>query len=322
MVSSVVTAAAALVAIHVGAEVPPDLAASAVRSCQIALGERQCVLYDPAASPAIKWQVTVTTPDDRADGAHIDLRENADTAVLVTRDLAFVPDDAPRERWASIGVLIAALVVARTRESEAETTASPAPEPSKVLLVPPRARPRSRPRRRPRTVTRTPAPGPWRLDLSALLSRRLERGTPELGGRFRASVLPRGGPWFGFLSAAAATRAATEPAVSWFSASVGPGVRAGGPASSLAAEFSVGGAAEYWTIGASEPGRSEHAGEFRWGGFVDVEALWTVHPRWIFLLGAEARAVAPRLRIDVSGQAVEHVPELGWLMFAGLRFIP
>lgn len=298
---------------------PADLAATAVRSCQIALGDRQCVLADQAASPTVRWQVTVTTPDEQADSARIDLRQNADATVLVERDLAFTSEDAPRERWASIGVLIAALVVARDRELEAET---PAPSRTKPEVAP--SAPPPRPKRRPRSsvAPRSKAPGPYRLDLSALLARRLERGTPELGGRFGVSVLPRGGPWFALLSVAAATRPGTEPSVSWFSASLGPGIRAGAPVSPLAAEFSAGGSAEYWTIGASEPGRSERAGEFRWGGFVNLQGLWAVHPRWILLLGAEGRAVAPRLRIDVSGQAVELVPELGGLVFAGLRFIP
>jgi hypothetical protein len=300
-------AAVVAVSIHAAADVSPELSAAAVRSCQAALGEGQCRL-DEADGSAAEWQATVTSEDERLDAARIELRRSAGTPVLVTRDLSFVPDDAPRERWASVGVLIAALVVARSREAEAAVSTvkgTPSREPSvPQLRVPPAGQ------------------GTLRLDLHALLARRSAQGSPEFGAQFRASVLPGLGPWFGIASIAAARRAGTDPTVSWVSVTVGPGFRIGSPAQVLAAEFSGGGVVEGWVIGASEPGRSEHSGKYRAGGFVGAEGLWAVHSRWILSLGVEGRVVIPRLQIDISGHPVERVSELGWLLFAGLRFIP
>lgn len=299
-------AALVAVSIHAAADVSPELSAAAVRSCQAALGEGQCRLDEPGGAAA-EWQATVTSEDEHLDAARIELRRSTGAPLLVTRELSFVPEDAPRERWASVGVLIAALVVARSREAETAPASTTAPPRRDFSVSPPPAR---------------AAPGTLRLDLDALLSRRTTHGSPEFGTQFRASVLPGAGPWFGVGSIAAARRPGADPTISWFSLAAGFGFRVGRPAQVLAAEFSGGGVVEYWAIGASEPGRSEHSGEYRIGGFAGVDGLWAVHSRWILFLGVEGRAVTPRLAIDISGHAVERVFEPGWLMFAGLRFIP
>jgi hypothetical protein len=294
------------VAIHVAPDVAPELSAAAVHSCEAALGTGQCQLESDA--PADFYAIVVF-PADGASGAdstnaHVEIRRAANTPALGTRDVSFGAEDTPHERWASAGVLIAALVV-----SEARTETPPPP-------------PRETPRPAPPKPNPVAAPSRWRIDGRGLVSRRTTRGGPEFGAAFGASVLPAHKPWFVGAAIAGAHRFDEEPNTSWLSASATAGLRAGAEDARFAAEFSAGPTVEYWDIGASDSTRSQHAGHLRVGGCLGVDALWAVHSRWILSLGVEGRWVAPRFRIDVLGSEVERVPSAGVLLYAGVRFIP
>jgi hypothetical protein len=294
------------VAIHVQPGVSPQLTAAAVRSCEAALGEGQCRLDVAAPSD---FHATVVANDERLDAARVEIRkEEGASSPLAARDITFATEDSPRERWASAGVLIAALVVA---EARAEPPPPPPPPPAK----PPRRAPAPPPPESSRGAS-------VRVDLRALAARRLTRGLPELGAELGASLLFGDGPWLTGIALAGAHRPSEEPSVTWFSVAAGPGLRAGGRDASLAAEFRAGALLEYWRLTASGSGRSESAGELRAGAYAGVDALWAVHRRWILSLGVEGRFVAPRLRVDISGNEVETVLGFGALVCAGVRFAP
>jgi hypothetical protein len=295
------------VAIHVEAGVAPQLTAAAVRSCEAALGDGQCRL--DVALPS-DFHASIVASDERLDAAHVEIRKEEGAPPVVTRDFSFAPEDTPRERWASAGVLIAALVVAEAR-AEPPPPKEPAPPP----VEPPRRAPPPPPPEPPR--------GPsLRIDLRGLVARRLTRGPPEVGAELGASLLFGDGPWLGGIALAGAHRPSEEPSVTWFSVAAGPGLRAGGRDATLAAEFKVGALLEYWRLSASGGGRSESAGELRAGAYAGVDGLWAVHRRWILSLGVEGRFVAPQLKVDISGNEVESVPSLGVLLCAGVRFAP
>jgi hypothetical protein len=294
------------VAIHVQPGVSPELAATAVRSCDAALGEGQCRLDVTASSD---YHAAVVANDERFDAARVEIRKEEGGPPLSSRDVTFAPEDTPRERWASAGVLVAALVVAEARtEHPPPPKPEPPPEPPKRAPPPPPAPPS-----RGASV---------RIDLRGLAARRTTRGPAELGGELGASLIFGDTPWLAGVTLAGAHRPSEEPTVTWFSLAAGPGVRAGGRDATLAAEFRAGGVVEYWTLAASSSGRSESAGEIRAGAYAGVDALWAVHPRWILSLGVEGRFVAPRLRVDISGNEVETVNGFGALVCAGIRFAP
>lgn len=307
MAISAGAALAALVSIHVPPDVPAELSAAATRSCDTALGEGQCELEDGEPARA-RFRVDVSSPTPDLDTARIELRKDPRRPAIETRDVSFTPDDLPRERWASVGVLIAALVVARSREPEAVRPTPPAPAPPE----PP-----------PKKVHRTAPPSrPLRFDLRALAGKRTGTSSPEFGAELAGSVLPGGGPWFGSFSLLAARRIGNDPGLSWVSADFGAGFRAGAPSARWAAEFRLALAGEYWLFAATEPGRSEHDGRLRAGGLIGVDAFFSLHPRWILSLGFEGLFVEPPLRVDVAGRVAERVPEYGALVLFGVRLFP
>lgn len=289
---------------------PADLSAAAVHSCDTALGEGMCELEGPAAEPS-EFHAVVTGTGAALDTARVDLRRGASGSVLETRQVTFAPEDAPRERWASVGVLIAALVVARSRERE------PVPPSPTVAPVPPReprpARAAPRARRTERAV---------RLDLRGLVSRRTGGNSPEIGGELGGSVLLWGGPSFIALSIVGAHRVRDDPSLSWFSTTAGFGARVTPEAAAIGVELRAALVGEYWLFSASEPGRVEYSGGLRAGGLIGVDALYALQPRWILSLGVEGLLVEPRQRVEIEGHVAERVSEFGAVLLAGVRFVP
>lgn len=310
MTTSAGAALAALVSISVAPDVPPELSAVAVRSCDTALGEGRCEIEGAGATHA-EWHATVTASDPALASVRVEVRKSAGDSVPETRELSFSPEDAARERWASVGVLIAALVVAASRE----------PEPS----APPPEVPAAPPIEPPPTPARPPkehAPRTLRFDLRALAARRTSESFPEFGIEIGASMLPGGGPWFASGSAAGARRFGADVGAAWLSVAIGGGARIGKPTAQFATEFRGAMLGEYWRFDASEPGRSEHTGNFRLGGLLGIDALWALHSKWILSLGLEGMLAGPRLRVEVEGRTVETVRQIGLLGALGMRFIP
>lgn len=310
MTPSAGAALAALVSISVAPDdVPPELSALAVRSCDTALGEGKCELDAPTSA---EWHATVTASDPNLTSVRIELRKESSNSAPEVRDLTFSPEDGARERWASVGVVIAALVVARSRETEAVST----PAPAAPLPPPPaKARPTQRPAPPPRSRM-------LRLDLRVLGARRTNEGLPEVGLELGASMLPPAGSLFAGVAIAGAHRLGADVDVSWFSGALGGGLRLGKSAAPFACEFRGAVVAEYWRFEASEPGRTEDSGKFRIGGLVGVDALWAMSSKWILSLGVAGLVVGPSVRVDVGGTTVETIPRYGGVVSAGVRFFP
>jgi hypothetical protein len=310
LIPSAGAALAALVSISVA---PDDVSAESssivVRSCETALGEGKCRLEGQPPSVA-EWHATVTASDPTLSSVRIEVRKESSDAAPETREITFSQEDSTRERWASVGVVIAALVVAGSRAPESPAPAPPAPPPPPAK-VPPKPQPLPPPPSRM-----------FRFDLRALGARRTTEGFPELGIELGASVLPIGAPVFAGVSIAGSHRFGAAVGATWFSGSVGGGVRIGSSVAPVACEFRGALVGEYWRFEASEPGRAEHSGKARIGGLVGVDALFAVGSKWILSLGVEGLAVGPRLRVDVGGRLVETIPSYGVLVAAGLRFLP
>jgi len=301
-------ALAVLVSIRVAPDVPGDLSSAAVRSCVAALGEGRCELESVPSVPS-EFHAVVTSTSSDLEEARVELRHGDEKTPVETRELKFATEDAPRERWASVGVLIAALVVARSREPEA-------PPPPRPPVKPAQALPREK------VLRAVPAPVSLRIDARAFVARRTGGSSPEWGGALGASMLPRDSPWFGAFSIGAARRFGEVTKLDWLSSTLGVGFRLGGPAARVAAELRAAAVGEYWLLGASEPGRSEHEGRFRAGGLLGADALLALTQSWILSVGVQGLWVEPRLRVEVEGHVMERIPEYGALFLAGLRFVP
>jgi hypothetical protein len=297
--------AAVAVAIHLAPELAPEFALRTLKSCEAALGAEQCRLTDETTSDD-DFYATVTSDRDDAT-VHIVLLRRGRPQPTVERDISFVPEDPPGDRWASVGVVIAALVTAESGR---------APEPARPKPPPPT----------PKPIPVAPRPPPahaFRIDVLAQLARETNTSYPaELGGLLRVAFAPVRSPFFVSASGGYAARLAPQPDVSIVSAAAGGGFRWGKPDAPWGAELRAEGLAQWWRLSASEPGRSEWKGVWRFGGAAGADGTWGFLPVLQAVVGASVQVLAPQVEVDVRRQSAERVPLVGAALIAGLRFVP
>jgi hypothetical protein len=294
------------VVINIEADVPPELSGAAVQSCEVALGEGQCRLIDSDAQPepAADWSAAVRYGSGRDDTVLVALRSNRTGTLLQVRELSFGSHDEPRDRWESIGVLIAALVASREKREPFDATV---------------AEVAAEPQWEPASASRPPA---LRLDAAFLMSRAADRGAPHLGPEVRGSLELASLPLFVLASASYGVRASEEPDVSWLSGAVGVGVRIGRRAAPLTAEIHTSGAIERWALSASESQRSDKDSVTRFGPRLGVDVVWATADRVHLFVGGRLAMLRPEIRIDVRGENVEQLSPMMGSLLVGFRFRP
>src|SRR5882672_4214894 len=121
----------ACVAVEItGSPAPAEQRASLERRCSDILGARRCRIVAPGdigmGGPAC-WQVIVTREGgDTPISASVVLNDVTDPQhVPVRRDVTFRSNDAVHERWATLGLVIAALVTVEEHSAAEETPATP-----------------------------------------------------------------------------------------------------------------------------------------------------------------------------------------------------
>ncbi|HEY2731317.1 MAG TPA: hypothetical protein VGK52_15345 [Polyangia bacterium] len=113
-----------------GSPAPAEQRAALERRCSDILGARRCRIVSPGesgmGSPAC-WQVVVTTGGgDPPRDASVVLNDVTDPEhVPVRRDVTFRPNDVVPERWATLGLVIAALVTVEEHSAAEETPVTP-----------------------------------------------------------------------------------------------------------------------------------------------------------------------------------------------------
>ena len=296
-------------------DVPPGEAAAAARTlatCNAALGPRQCALAgsDFGAESQARWYAVVRY----GSGGHINLtielyEGTRDGARVASSELEFKERDAPEERWASAGVVVAALVLAQT--------AIPASTERRPVLSP--LAPRE-----PALPTRPPAAksSSWvRVDLGATVGSEV-RSSPLRGGPFgRLAVMFSGLPVFAFTSGAYTVRSSKSTDLAWLTSSVGVGAQVRFAHQRAALEVRTEAVLETVGIQATDGARTENARRTRFGPRfgLDLSGYWAKN--WALVAGAEAGALGPRVVIDVRGQsAAEELPPFVWGFLSGLRY--
>jgi hypothetical protein len=133
-----------LVLIAPPAEIAPESVPAMLRNCNLVLGRERCVAASDAGARALgTWFATIEGSDADPDRVKIELRPASDKQrVLSARTLSFASDDTQTERWATIGVVVAALVVdATANEKGANEKGAPAeinsPTQSPAAAAPP-----------------------------------------------------------------------------------------------------------------------------------------------------------------------------------------
>ncbi|MET0792131.1 MAG: hypothetical protein ABW061_11470, partial [Polyangiaceae bacterium] len=243
-------------------DVPPieaRAAASVLATCNAALGAHHCAIAAPEVLG--QWYAIVRFASDQNTVFTIELHDGAPNgAQVASSQLEFKAGDSERERWASAGVVVAALVAAQNAEGDEAKPEPPPPEPVPVPVpIPVRVPPSSRPS--PRRLH-------WlRLDLGATVGSENESGVRAL----RAGPLGRFGiafselPIFALGSAAYTVRVSGAPSSSWVSGSLGFGVRIGFARQRGALEVRTEGVLESVSFEATDGTRTARARRTRFG---------------------------------------------------------
>jgi hypothetical protein len=123
----------ACVAVEIaGPPAAEDQRAALERRCSEILGARRCRIVDVRQEgDADCWRAIVTPAGEASPGeASVVLRDDTEPAhEPVRRDITFRPNDLPKERWETLGLVIAALVTVE-EHSAAEAPPPPASEPA------------------------------------------------------------------------------------------------------------------------------------------------------------------------------------------------
>src|SRR6478736_7340202 len=306
-------------------DVPPIEAATAARTiatCNATLGPDQCVLAtgNGSADPPSRWYAVVRFGPDGEVRLTIELYDgNRDAdrdgshagshpgTRIASSELEFKERDSPEERWASAGVVVAALVLAQpTDRAPSEKKAEPPP----VVVVPPAPKPPAPPPRRTHF---------WRLDLG------VTAGSEERGAALRVGPLARlgfvfeGVPVFASAGAAYTVQGSGNTDLTWVTGALGAGVRVSFAHERAAVEARGEAVIETVGIEATDGQRTESARRTRFGPRFGLDLSGYFVKNWALLAGAEAGVLGPRVVIEVAGQTRE-LPPFAWGLVSALRY--
>ncbi|HEY3256995.1 MAG TPA: hypothetical protein VGJ91_23725 [Polyangiaceae bacterium] len=296
-------------------DVPPVEATAAARTletCNAALGPGQCALAEtnPGAESAAHWYAVVRYGAQGQAKLTIELYEgNRGGNRVASSELEFKERDSPEERWASAGVVVAALVAAQPApQSGAEPKpALPAPVPTAwqavVNVQPP--------------PTRLP---PWlRLDLGLTLGSEVPGASLRVGPLGRFGIAFSSVPVFAFGSLAYTVQSSQGADLSWLTGSLGAGLRLGFARQRAALELRGEAVLETLGIQATDGERSESARRARFGPRLGLDLSANLSKGWAVVAGAEAGVLGPRVVIDVAGQTQE-LPPFVWGLISAVRY--
>ncbi|HKO51057.1 MAG TPA: hypothetical protein VJV79_25285 [Polyangiaceae bacterium] len=293
-------------------DVPPLEAAAAARTlstCNAALGPEQCVLADTIADSrgAAHWYAVVRYGSDGQARLTIELYPgNRQGGRVASSELEFEERDSPEERWASAGVVVAALVAAQPaiQSSTDQKPAPVAPVQPAAIATPPSAARRS---------------AGWRLDLGVTAGSEVRSAPLRVGPLGRFGIAFSSLPVFACSSLAYTVGRSQSTDLTWLTGSLGAGARVGFARERAALELRAELVLERLGIQATDGERSESARRTRFGPRfgLDLSGYWTKN--WALLVGAEAGAVGPRVVLDVNGQS-EDLPPFVWGLLSAVRY--
>jgi len=294
-------------------DVPPIEAATAARTiatCNATLGAEQCVLAsgNASAQAVSRWYAVVRFGSDGQARLTIELYDGSRSGGRVaSSELEFKERDSPEERWASAGVVVAALVLAqpldRAPVKKPEPEPVPAAKASEPVPLAAAARPKS-----------------WfRLDLGITAGSE-ERSAPlRVGPLARFGLAFEGVPLFALASAAYTVQGSGSTDLSWLSGSLGGGVRVSFAHERAALEARGELVLETVNIEATDGQRSESARRARFGPRFGLDLSGYLSKNWALVAGAEAGVLGPRVVIEVAGDSRE-LPPFAWGLVSALRY--
>ena len=304
-------------------DVPPvevEVAQRALKTCNAALGPQKCQLATEAneasnGAPA-RWYAVVRFDPERRAVLRIQLYDGSSDGVRVaTSQLEFKDRDTELERWASAGVVVAALVAAQS----ATPPDNPPPAPPVAVLPKPAAVP---PPPLPRPPLKlVPIRSEWlRMDLGATGGSEIQNGALRFGGLGRLGIAFADVPVLAFTSVAYTVRGSGTPDITWLTGSLGFGVRVGLGRNLAALDVRAEGVIESVSIHATDGVRSESAQRTRLGPRFGLDLSGYFTKNLALVAGLEAAALRPRVDISVAGSAADRLPPFNWGFISAVRY--
>src|SRR6185369_10077547 len=303
-------------------DVPPIEASTAARTiatCNAALGPEQCLLAsgNAGANPESRWYAVVRYGSDGEARLTIELYDGDRERVrasgravprVAISELEFKERDSPEERWASAGVVVAALVLAQPLDRAPVEQRS---EPAAVAAVKP-----SEPIRPGPAAHRTR----WlRLELGATVGSE-ERSAPlRVGPLARVALAFADVPLVVLASGAYTVQSSRGTDLSWVTGALGAGVRIGFAQERAALEARGEAVIETLGIEASDGQRSESARRTRFGPRLGLDLSGHFSKNWALVVGAEGGVLGPRVVIEVAGETRE-LPPFAWGLLSAVRY--
>lgn len=314
-----------VVVLEVPGDLPRPLVQSALRSCNLALGAGQCILDgDPRRTVEKPWVAVLSLSEDSRNAVHIELHQGTESFPVVSmRTLEFQETDLPEHRWATAGVVTAALVVS------AETTLVSDRQGQRPEPAPPRQRPRApnegrqrrpSPPESPPASAKRPAASALRLDLAFLAGPGFDQGPWRIGGQLRTS-LALGGPPAVFWASVAAARRDGGVDATWGSGHAGLGICLRTVLPLVDLEGRVGGAASRVAVSTTEGELRAQKASWRLGAVGALDVVVRASEQVHTVVSGETTATWPRIDVKNHDALVGRDPTLGWAALIGLRWI-
>ena len=284
------------------------MAARTIATCSAALGPEQCVLSSnhSRSEPPAHWYAVVHYGAEGEARLIIDLyARGPEGSRIASSELEFKAQDSAEERWASAGVVVAALVLAQPLDRQ--QTEEPPAKVTVAVAEPVASAPRAR-------------AAPWlRLDLGITAGSEMRNAPLRVGPFGRFGIAFANVPLFAFASGAYTVQNGESTDLSWLTGSLGAGFRVGFARQRAALELRTELVLETVGIHASDGERSESARRTRFGPRfgLDVSGHWAKN--WALVVGGEAGALGPRVVIDVLGETAE-LPPFVWGFLSAVRY--
>ncbi len=304
-------------------EIPPEAsemdAKRAEGACEAALGVGHCeVGHGELVDFVPQWTADVSRQPE--GGLLIELRATGDGVPALTRHLNFAAEDPDAFRFQSVGVVVAAMVLAQspvegTGDSPANVeTGDPQVTPAStedadVALAPPE-----------RSLRRQEAN--IAIDAAATVTSGLAANRPGMGG-MGAVVWSLPVPLLivADMEVTARRRRISEVrlASTAFTASIGLGERLIFSGGDLGVEGQLGANVQALRLSAEDNLGEQANVTMRWGGGVSLRGFFRFHPRWGVVLGGKVGALAPAISLQVQGTELAQLSPIWWGTFVGLR---
>lgn len=310
-----------VVAIDVPPDTPVAWVEAAADACEAALGAGRC-MPAPVEGTAegtgerTTWRAVIVGPTLQAPTTlNIELYSEGEGILQATRNLRFDEVDPERQRWASAGVVVAAMVSASEADRpqsqpEPEAAATPSPPRAPIDTIPPESS-----QRRGAQV--------W-LDGTFAVSSGLEGGDPALGGQLGIGACPIELPVVVVARFTVASKQVPFEA-RWLTGALGAGIRAL-DGSKLTVDIVPELQLQHFRAQVSnadsalEPATDAGA-EVRVGGGLEMAVGWRLAEPVGIVLGGNASFFSPIINIKQEDESVGRVSDFGWGGWAGLRWI-